>query len=433
MLERYSRKEMLDIWSEEAMYQSWLDIELAVCEAYRQTGKIPKASVDRIKEQASFDIDRIKEIEQQTHHDILAFLTCVSESIDSEDSRFIHLGLTSSDVKDTSLSLLIKKAGDLLSKSLASLLITLKKLALEHKNTVCIGRSHGVHAEPTTFGLKILGYYDDLKRISKHLEASIDEVSVGMFSGAVGTFANLEPVIEKITCEELGLKPVTMSTQVISRDRHALVINNLAVIASIIERLAVEIRHLQRTEVLEVEEPFYKNQKGSSAMPHKRNPWRSENISGLARMIRSHSNVALENIMLWHERDISHSSAERMIFPDSFTLVDFMVHRMEQILNGLNVYPENMKHNMNKYGGVVFSQQVLTSLIHRGLKREDAYVIVQKLAHEAWNNPEGDFQLLVIESPEVTKHLSIDQIKSCFDPSFHLKNIDFIFEEVLKD
>ncbi len=424
---------MVDIWSEETMYQYWLDIELAVCEAYRQTGKIPKAAVSRIKEKASFDIERIQELEKQTHHDMLAFLTSVSESIESDDSRFLHLGLTSSDVKDTALSLMIKKSGRALDQGLTDLLGTLRDLALEHKDTICIGRSHGVHAEPTTFGLKILGYYDDLKRNLKRLRLTIDEISVGMFSGAVGTFANLDPAIERITCEELGLKPVTMSTQVISRDRHALFINDLALIASVLERLAIEIRHLQRTEVLEVEEPFYKNQKGSSAMPHKRNPWRSENISGLARMVRSYAGVAMENILLWHERDISHSSSERMIMPGACILLDFMVHRMNQIVNGLNVYPENMKANLNRFGGVVFSQQVLTSLIYRGVKRELAYDVVQSCAHEAWNNPDGDFKLSVLESPEITDCLTSEQIKSCFDPTFHLKNIDFIYDEVLKE
>ncbi len=431
MIERYSREEMVNVWSEESMYKQWLDIEIAVCDAYRQLGKIPKASVVRIKEKASFNVERINELEKQMHHDMLAFLTCVSESIDSEDSRFIHLGLTSSDVKDTALSLMMKQAGAILDNGLAELMSALKDLALEHKDTVCIGRSHGVHAEPTTFGLKMLGFYDDVRRSRKHLLHTIEDISVGMFSGAMGTYANLEPEIEKLTCASLGLRPAIMTTQVISRDRHARFLNDLAVIASVVERLAIEFRHLQRTEVLEVEEPFYRRQKGSSAMPHKRNPWRSENISGLARIVRSYSQVGLDNIMLWHERDLSHSSAERIALPDSSILLDFMLHRLIQIVKGLQVYPENMQRNLNKFGGVIFSQQVLMRLIHKGLKRELAYEIVQDLAHDAWNTDDGNFKKALLESEEIKQYLNRDEIESCFDPQYHLKNVDFIFNHVL--
>ena len=431
MLERYSREEMVKVWSEESMYQHWLDIEIAVCEAYRQIGKIPRASVARIKEKASFDIARIQELEKQMHHDMLAFLTCVSESIDGDDSRFLHLGLTSSDVKDTALSLMLKNSGIIIEKGINDTLSALKDLALEHKNTACIGRSHGVHAEPTTFGLKMLGFYDDLARVKKQLHHTIDEISVGMFSGAVGTYANLDPIIEKVTCENLGLRPAIMTTQVISRDRHASYLNCLAVLAGVIERLAVEVRHLQRTEVLEVEEPFYKRQKGSSAMPHKRNPWRSENISGLARIVRGYAGVGLENIVLWHERDISHSSSERIALPDASVLVDFMLSRMSQIIRGLKVYPENMAGNLNKFGGVIFSQQVLMRLIHKGIKRETAYEIVQDFAHDAWNRSDGNFKQMLLDSDEIRQHLSPEEIEACFDPSYHLKNIDFIFEQVL--
>jgi adenylosuccinate lyase len=432
MIDRYSRAEMVAIWSEESMYKLWLDIELAVCQAYRDLGKIPKNSIERIKEKASFNINRIQELEKQIHHDLIAFLTCVSESIESDDSRFLHLGLTSSDVKDTALSLMIKNAGALLDKGLDELLDNLKNLALAHKNTVCIGRSHGVHAEPTTFGLKILGFYDDIRRAKKHLKVSVDENSVGMFSGAVGTYANLDPQIEKIACDVLGLKPAPITTQVISRDRHAQFMSALAILASVIERLAIEIRHLQRTEVLEVEEPFYSNQKGSSAMPHKRNPWRSENISGLARVVRSFTSLACENILLWHERDISHSSAERIALPDASILVDFIIHRMSQIIKGLNVYPETMLANLNKYGGVIFSQQVLLRLINKGLKREVAYNIVQDFALAAWNNKNGNFKKALLDSTQVKEYLSKEEIDSCFDPSYHLKNIDYIFNQVLE-
>ncbi len=431
MLERYSRAEMVEIWSDDSMYKYWLKIEIAVLEAYRQVGKIPMASVARIKEKATFNIDRINELDKELHHDMLAFLTCVSESIDSDDSRFLHLGLTSSDVKDTALSLMIKDTGTLLDKSIAELLEALRELAIKHKNTVCIGRSHGVHAEPTTFGLKILNFYDDVNRARRHLKITIDEISVGMFSGAVGTYANLDPLVEKITCSNLGLKAVEISTQVIGRDRHASFLNCLAVLGSVLERLAIEVRHLQKTEVLEVEEPFYKKQKGSSAMPHKRNPWRSENISGLARMLRSYAGVGLENILLWHERDISHSSSERIVLPDSSILLDFMLNRLTQIIKGLQVYPENMKANLNRFGGVVFSQQVLMRLIHKGLKREAAYELVQDFTHEAWNKAEGNFKDLLIGSSEIREYLTKEEIDSCFDPAYHLKSVDYIFEQVL--
>jgi adenylosuccinate lyase len=433
MLERYSREEMLKVWTDESMYQFWLDIEIAVCEAYADLEKIPKNVVERIKEKANFDVERIKELEKQTQHDMLAFLSCVSEYIETDDSRFIHLGLTSSDVKDTALSMQMKKAGVLLDSAINELLNTLKEQAIDHKDTVCIGRSHGVHAEPTTFGLKVLNFYDDIKRAKEHLKTTIDEVSVGMFSGAVGTFANLDPEVESMACEKLGIKPAVITTQVISRDRHANFVNSLAVLAGVLERIAVEIRHLQRTEVLEVEEPFYKNQKGSSAMPHKRNPWRSENISGLARLVRGYAASTLENIPLWHERDISHSSVERIALPDSCILVDFMVSRVNQIMKGLRVYPENMQENLYKFGGVVFSQQILIKLVYKGLKREDAYNIVQKYAHEAWNQKDGDFRKLLENSNEIKEYLTAEELEECFDPQYHLKNIDHIYMQIFPE
>lgn len=433
MLERYSREEMLKVWTDDSMYRFWLEIEIAVCEAYAELGKIPQKVVERIRDKADFDIERIKELEKHTQHDMLAFLSCVSEYVDSDDSRFIHLGLTSSDVKDTALSMQMKKAGVILDSCINELLAALKELALEHKDTVCIGRSHGVHAEPTTFGLKILNFYDDVRRCKEHVAKTIDEVSVGMFSGAVGTFANLDPDVEAISCRILGLKPAVITTQVISRDRHANFVNSLAVLAGVLERIAVEIRHLQRTEVLEVEEPFYKNQKGSSAMPHKRNPWRSENISGLARLVRGYAASTLENIPLWHERDISHSSVERIALPDACILVDFMTNRITQIMRGLRVYPDNMQNNMYKFGGVVFSQQVLIKLVYKGLKREDAYNIVQLLAHEAWNKKDGDFKKLLNESKEISEFLTKEEIEDCFDPEYHLKNIDHIYQQIFPE
>jgi adenylosuccinate lyase len=429
MLERYSREEMLKVWTDESMYKFWLDIEIAVCEAYGDLGKIPTKVVERIREKADFDIERIKELEKQTQHDMLAFLSCVAEYVDNDDSRFIHLGLTSSDVKDTALSMQMKKSGVILDSCINELLVALKEMAIEHKDTVCIGRSHGVHAEPTTFGLKILNFHDDVRRCKEHVVRTIDEVSVGMFSGAVGTFANLDPEIEKLTCEKLGLRPAVITTQVISRDRHASFVNSLAVLAGVLERIAIEIRHLQRTEVLEVEEPFYKNQKGSSAMPHKRNPWRSENISGLARLVRGYASSTLENIALWHERDISHSSVERVALPDACILVDFMTNRITQIIRGLRVYPDNMQENLYKFGGVVFSQQVLIKLVYKGFKREEAYNLVQKLAHEAWNTKTGDFKKLLHNSEEITEFLTKEEINECFEPEYHLKNIDHIYHQ----
>ena len=428
---------MAQVWSEEGMYLNWLKIELAVCEAYAEIGKIPLSSFERIKEKASFNAGRIAELEKILQHDMLAFLTNMSEIIDndnsSSDSRYIHLGLSSSDVKDTALSMTIQEAGSLLISGLDDLLLTLKNLALKHKFTACIGRTHGIHAEPITFGLKILGFYEEILRSQRLLKHVLEELRVGMFSGAVGTYSNFDPIIEQIACRKLNLKPALVTTQIIGRDRHANYLNVLATIASSIERLSVEIRHLQRTEILEVEEPFDKGQKGSSAMPHKRNPSRSENLSGLARMIRSYAGVGLENIVLWHERDISHSSSERIVLPDASLLLDFMIYRVKAILDGLNVYPENMKANLNKFGGVVFSQSVLIKLIQKGLKRETAYDLVQQAAMEAWNKPEGNFRKILAESEEMKKYLDEEELEACFSPDIHLRNISYIFKQILGD
>ncbi len=455
MLERYSREKMSAIWSEESRLKTFLDVEIAVCAAHSTKGSIPPKSFELIKKHADFDIDRVKELDAELHHETIAFLTCVAEYIDAgqekdekqdtasgaavkdklldKASRFLHLGMTSSDLLDTALSLQIKNSIEILYEDLDEILKVLKRRALEHKNTICMGRSHGVHAEPTTFGVKLLGYYDELKRSKKNLEDLEKELCVGMLSGAVGTYANVDPEIEKITCKNLGIEPAGISTQVISRDRHAKLLNTLATIAASIEKIAVEIRHLQRTEVLEVEEPFVSGQKGSSAMPHKRNPWRSENLTGLARLMRSYSQVGIENISLWHERDMSHSSTERIILPDAFTLLDFMLGRITWILDGLNVYPENMKRNMFRFGGVSFSQQLLLKLIDKGLKREDAYKLVQGLAHQAWNSYDAkgnelSFKELISSSADIKKHLNDKEIAEVFDPSYHLKNIDQIFK-----
>ena len=430
MIERYTRPELKKIWSEENKYKIWLMVEIAAAEALVELKQVPQEAIKVIKQKAKFDIKRIEEIDKEVHHDVIAFLTCVNESIGPE-SRFLHLGMTSSDLIDTSLSILLKQAGEQIVFGLSTLLDTLKTRAIEHKNTICIGRTHGVHAEPTTFGLKLLGFYDELDRAKKRFEDAIEDISVGMFSGAVGTYANIDPQVEEIASKNLGLRPVSSSTQVISRDRHAHYVNELALTATIIEKIATEIRHLQRTEVLEVEEPFYSNQKGSSSMPHKRNPWKSENLCGLGRLVRSYALSSMENIPLWHERDISHSSVERIILPDATIIVDFMLHRINEIVSKLNIYPENMKENMFRFGGVVFSQVVLLKLIEKGLQREDAYKLVQNSALKAWNKKDGNFKNNLFNDSEILRYLSKDEIEDCFNTNYHLKHVDTVFEKVL--
>lgn len=430
MIKRYTRPVFENIWSEENKYKVWLDIEIAAAEALSELGKVPKEAIKNIKAKAKFHINRIEEIDKDVHHDVIAFLTCINEYIGPE-GRFLHLGMTSSDLVDTAFSVLLNQSAKEILKDMDQFLITLKTKALEHQYTVCIGRTHGVHAEPTTFGLKLLGFYDDLDRAKKRFEKAKDEISICMLSGAVGTYANIDPMVEDIVAKKLDLKPVSISSQVITRERHAHFLSELAIIASIIEKIATEIRHLQRTEVLEVEEPFYENQKGSSAMPHKRNPWRSENLCGLARLVRSYALAEMENIALWHERDISHSSVERVVFPDATTLVDFMLTRINEIITNLNIYPENMKENMFKFGGVVFSQSVLLKLVEKGLKREDAYTLVQKNALSAWNKKDGDFKKNLLADKEVGRYLSQKEIEECFDPNRHLKHVTTIFKKVL--
>jgi len=428
MIERYTRPQMGRIWSEENKYQTWLQVEFAACEAMAHYNMIPKDAVQRIKERAEFSVERIEKIEQETRHDVIAFLTNIAEHV-GPDARYIHMGMTSSDVLDTSMAIRLKQAGEIILDGCHKLMDALQKRAQEHKNTLMIGRSHGIHAEPITFGLKLAVWYDEMQRNCKRCENAIQTISAGMISGAVGTYANIPPEIEHFVCEKLGLTPVKASTQVIQRDRYAEFFSTLAIIAATIEKIAIEIRHLQRTEVLEAEEYFAKGQKGSSAMPHKRNPVGSENMSGLARLVRSNAMAAFENVALWHERDISHSSVERVIAPDSTILVDYMLHRITRIINNLMIYPDNMKKNLEKTRGLIFSQQVLLSLVAQGVSREDAYRMVQKPAMRAWKE-EKPFIEMIFEEGDVEQYLSKDNINEIFDVNYHLKYVDTIFNSV---
>lgn len=428
MINRYTRPEMGSIWEDENRYAKWLDVEIAACEAMSEEGTIPAKSLKVIKEKAGFSVERIMEIEEETKHDVIAFLTNVAEYVGPE-SRYIHLGLTSSDILDTSFALLLKEAMNLIIQDVEEFMKTLKKRAIEHKNTVMIGRSHGIHAEPITFGLKLAVWYSEMGRNLRRLEDALNVISYGKLSGAVGTFANISPRVEELTCKKLGLTPAKISTQIIQRDRHAQYFTALAILAGTLEKIAVEIRHLQRTEVLEAEEPFKKGQKGSSAMPHKKNPIGSENISGLARLVRSNSLAAMENIALWHERDISHSSVERVIAPDSTILIDFMLHRLDRIVSGLIVHPDNMINNLNKTKGLIFSQQVLIKLTEKGLEREKAYVMVQRNAMKVWESGQ-DFKELIMEDEDICRNLSKKEIEEMFDLDYHLKHVDEIFERV---
>lgn len=428
MIERYSRKDMAKIWEPENRFKKWLDIEVAACEAWAKLGKIPNNAVKNIRDKACFDIKRIDEIEAVVKHDVIAFLTSVAEFVGA-DSRYIHKGMTSSDVLDTSLALLLKEAADLIIADIKGLMAVIKKRAFEHKDTVMIGRSHGIHAEPITFGLKMALWHEEMKRNLERMKTAKDIISYGKISGAVGTFANIPPFVEEYVCKKLGLKPAPVSTQIIQRDRHAEYFTTLAIIASSIEKFAVEIRHLQRTEVLEAEEPFTKGQKGSSAMPHKRNPVLSENLTGLARLVRGYANAAMENIPLWHERDISHSSVERVIAPDATILVDFMLNRFTNLVMNLVVYPENMKKNLNMMKGLVHSQRVLLALTEKGASREDAYKIVQRNAMKVWAK-DMNFKTLLLKDKDVVKYLSKKEVSDLFDIAYHLKNVDYIFKRV---
>jgi adenylosuccinate lyase len=420
---------MAQIWSEESKLATWLEVELAVCQAQSQLGHIPKGAFENIKKKARFDLARVKEVEAEVKHDVIAFLTSVGEHV-GEDARYIHVGMTSSDVLDTALALQLKNAGKLLTRGLDGLHDTVLEKAKEHKHTLQIGRSHGIHAEPITFGFKLAVWLAEIRRQQERLRQAIEIISVGKISGPVGTYSNISPEIEEIALKLLGLSPDVISTQIVQRDRHAQFVWTVAIIGTSLDKFATEIRNLQRTDVLEVEEPFTKGQKGSSAMPHKRNPIGCENISGLARILRSNAGAALENIPLWHERDISHSSVERVILPDSTTLLDFMLARFNGIMKDLVVYPENMRRNVDIFGGVIFSQAVLLKLVEKGLSREAAYRIVQSNAMRAWNNTKGSFKQNLLSDQELLAQLSEQEVNACFDPDAYLRNIDAVFERL---
>ncbi|MEH2010509.1 adenylosuccinate lyase [Nostoc sp.] len=429
MIERYTLPEMANLWSEAYKLKTWLQVEIAVCEAQAELGYIPSEAVEEIKAKADFDPKRVLEIEAVVRHDVIAFLTNVNEYV-GDAGRYIHLGLTSSDVLDTALALQLVASLDILLQRLEDLIQVIRQKAQEHRHTVMAGRSHGIHAEPITFGFKLAGWLAEVLRHQERLRILHQTIAVGKISGAVGTYANVEPRVEAIACQKLGLKPDTASTQVISRDRHADYVQQLALVAASIERFAVEIRNLQKTDVLEVEEFFAKGQKGSSAMPHKRNPIRSERLTGMARLVRSHAGAALENVALWHERDISHSSVERVILPDACTLTHFMLIEITDLVKNLLVYPENMERNLNSYGGVVFSQKVLLALIDKGSSREEAYAIVQENAHAAWNKPEGNFHDLISKDSRVTQKLSPAEIEVSFDPQQHLLHLEEVYQRL---
>ncbi len=429
MIERYTLPEMGELWTETYKLKTWLQVEIAVCEAQAELGYIPAEAVETIKATANFDPKRVLEIEAEVKHDVIAFLTNVNEYV-GEAGRYIHLGMTSSDMLDTALSLQLVASLDVIMTQVEHLSQAIRYQAQQHRDTVMIGRSHGIHAEPITFGFKLAGWLAEVLRHRERLCALHQQIAVGKISGAVGTYANIDPQIEALTCQKLGLTPDTASTQVISRDRHAEFIQALALLAASIERFAVEIRNLQRTDVLEVEEYFSKGQKGSSAMPHKRNPIKSERLTGMARIIRGYVVAALENVALWHERDISHSSVERMMFPDCCTLMHFMLVETTDLIKNLQVYPDNMRRNLNLYGGVVFSQRVLLKLVEAGMNREAAYAVVQGCAHTAWNQPEGNFQALISQNAQVNAQLSPAEIADCFDPQHHLKNLNTIYQRL---
>jgi len=430
MIERYSRKELKAIWEDYNKYSIWLDIELAAAEAMEKLKIIPKGVVKKVKSKAKINVKRILDIEDKVKHDVIAFLTSIAER-SGKESRYLHKGMTSSDILDTCFNLQLKQSGEILLKDIDELLKSIKKQAIKHKFTLCIGRSHGIHAEPITFGLKMLTFYQEFLRNKKRLENSIKEISICAISGAVGTFANVDPRVENYVAKKLKLNVEPVSTQVIPRDRHAQFFSTLGIIASSIERFAVEIRHLQRTEVLEVEEFFGKKQKGSSAMPHKKNPILSENLTGLARLIRSSVVPALENVALWHERDISHSAVERNIGPDSTIALDFALCRLSNVVKNLNIYPRNMMKNLNITNGIFFSQRVLIELTNVGFTREEAYKIVQKNAMKSWNN-NSPFYENIASDKKITNKIPVNKLKKLFNFSYHTKKINIIFKRSLK-
>jgi len=430
MIRRYSRPEMAALWEPENRYRAWLEVEILACEANAKLGLIPSKALANIKKKAAFNVRRIDALEKVVKHDVIAFLTAVGEHV-GPDSRYIHLGLTSSDVLDTSLASLMRKASDIIIKDIRKVLSTLKRKARQHKNTVMIGRSHGVHAEPVTFGLKMALWYEEMSRALDRMIRARNVISVGKVSGAVGTFANIDPFVENHVCRKLGLTPEPVATQVVQRDRHAEFLSTLALVASSLEKFSVELRHLQRTEVLEAEEYFSEGQKGSSAMPHKRNPISAENLSGLARVVRGNSLAAMENIALWHERDISHSSVERIIIPDSTILIDYMLMRFNSLIDRLFVYPQNMKRNMSLSKGLFHSETVMLALVAKGLTRETAYSYVQRNAMDVWKQG-GDFKERLQNDPDIRKYLNNREIAECFDLSHMLKKVDYIFKRVFK-
>ena len=428
MIERYTRPEMGNIWTEKNRFNAWLEVEILACEAWSELGVIPKEDVKLLREKATFDVERINEIEKDTRHDVVAFTRAVSETL-GEERKWVHYGLTSTDVVDTALSYVIKQANEILSKDLNNFVEILKNKAKEHKYTVQMGRTHGVHAEPTTFGLKLALWYQEMKRNVERFDAARKNIEVGKISGAVGTYANIDPFVEQFVCEKLGLEAAPISTQTLQRDRHAHYMSTLALIATSIEKFAVEIRGLQKSETREVEEFFAKGQKGSSAMPHKRNPIGSENMTGMARVIRGYMMTAYENVALWHERDISHSSAERIILPDATIALNYMLNRFSNIVKNLTVYPENMKRNMDRTLGLIFSQRVLLALIDKGLVREEAYDTVQPHAMDAWEQ-QVPFRSLIDTDDKITSLLTKEELDDCFDPTHHLKNVDVIFDRL---
>ncbi|MFD1360866.1 adenylosuccinate lyase [Lentibacillus salinarum] len=428
MIERYTREEMGVIWRDENKYNAWLEVEILACEAWRELGIIPADDAELIRRKASFQVKRIQQIEQETRHDVVAFTRAVSESL-GDERKWVHYGLTSTDVVDTAQSYLLKQANDIIRTDLNNFIAILKNKAIEHKHTVMMGRTHGVHAEPTTFGLKMALWYEEMKRHLERFELAAKDIEFGKLSGAVGTYANIDPFVEQYVCEHLGLSPAPVSTQTLQRDRHAAYVSALSLIATSIEKFATEIRGLQKTETREVEEYFAKGQKGSSAMPHKRNPIGSENMTGLARVLRGHMVTAYENVSLWHERDISHSSAERIILPDATIALNYMLNRFSNIISKLTVFPENMKRNIDKTHGVIFSQRVLLTLVDKGMAREEAYDLVQPKAMQAWETG-THFRALVEADEAISTKLTQAEMDDCFDYTYHLKNVDAIFSRI---
>ena len=437
MIKRYSREEVSDIWTDQSRFEIWLEVETLALEGMAEQGVVPKSAVKSVREKGNFDTTRVLEIEKEVKHDVIAFLTNVAEFV-GEDARYLHFGMTSSDLLDTSFAVQLTKATDIILQGIDSLLEAIKKRAFEHKDTLCVGRSHGIHAEPITFGLKAASWYADVKRQRDRIAQARKEVSVGAISGPVGTFAHLSPKVEEYVCKKLGFEPCSVSTQVIPRDLHANLFNSFALMGAAIERIAIEVRHLQRTEVREAEEFFSKGQKGSSAMPHKRNPILTENVTGLARLLRSWADCSVENIALWHERDISHSSVERVIAPDSTITLDFMIHRCIRIVEGLVVYPERMKENLFSTGGLVYSGSLLVALAAKGISREDAYKMVQSHAMETWNELAGKgkvektFEQRVRGDSVITDMLSEKELNHCLSMDHHVEHVDYIFSRVFK-